>query len=98
MAGCSKFLSARIFYSCCFHSSGHHVPLNCQQLFKGVIPLKVKAGKQNLEDRLSRIFQEIGNILFTKVQSMSKHRQQSTKVKAKGIDPVWSQVYQYHVI
>ena len=60
---------------------------------KSVIPLKVKSGRQNLENGLSCIFWAMGNILFHKYRaSMTKHRKQSTKVRAKGIDPIWSQV------
>ena len=58
-----------------------------------ILPLKIKPGRQSLEKGLSCIFQAIGNRSFTKCRaSMTKHRRQSTEVRAKGIDPTWSQV------
>ena len=49
---------------------------------------------QNLENRLSCIFQALGNILLQRYRaSMTKHRQQSTKVKAKGIDLIESGLF-----
>ena len=103
MAGCCNLLCTRILCSCnCPCRSGHNVPINLQQnncyfLFcnflslcewKSVIPLKVKPGRQSIE-----IFQAIGNILLQRCRaSVTKHRKQSTKVRAKGIDPIWSQV------
>ena len=50
---------------------------------------------QGPEKRLFCIFQNIGNIFFHKrnIVSMTKHRHQSTKVKVKGIDLVWSQIF-----
>ena len=51
---------------------------------------------QSLENELSCIFQAVGNMatFFNKRcrASMTKHRQQSTKVRAKEIDSIWSQV------
>ena len=56
---------------------------------KSFIPLKVKPGRQSLEKGLLCIFQAIGNILLQRGRgSMTKHRQQSTKVKAKGMGPI----------
>ena len=61
---------------------------------KSVIPLKVKPGRQSLKKGLLCIFQTIGNIPFQRYRSsMTKHRQQGTKFRAKEIDPLWSQVY-----
>ena len=89
------------------HRSGHNVPVNFQQddcysLFcnflslyqwKSVIPLKGKPGKQRIEKGLLCVFQAIGNILLQRFRaSTTKHRQQSTKVRAKGTDSTWSQV------
>lgn len=49
---------------------------------------------QSLENGLSCVFQAIGSILLQRcTASMSKHRQQSTKVRTKGIDPIWNQGY-----
>ena len=64
------------------------------QLFISLyIALEVKPGKQSLENGQSRIFQAIGNIILQRCRaSMTKHRQQSTKVRAKGIHPMWGQV------
>ena len=45
---------------------------------------------QSLENGLSSMFQALGNILSQRNRaSMTKHRQQGTRVRAKGIDPVW---------
>ena len=52
--------------------------------------LKDKHRRQCLEIGLPCIFQAIGNILLQKVQA--KHRPQSTKVRANGIGPIWSQI------
>ena len=51
----------------------------------------------SLENGLSCTFQAIRQHSSTKVESqsslcMTKHRQQSTGVRAKGIDPIGSQV------
>ena len=47
---------------------------------------------QSLENGLSRLFQAIGNILLPRCRaSMTKQRQQSTKVKAKCTDLIRSQ-------
>ena len=48
---------------------------------------------QSLESGLSSIFQALGNILSQRYRaSMTKHKQQSTRVRAKGIDPTWSHI------
>ena len=48
---------------------------------------------QNLENGFSCILQYIGNILLQRCKaSMTKHGPQSTWVRAKEIDPIWSQV------
>ena len=47
---------------------------------------------QSLENGLSCIFQAIGNILQRCRASMTKHRQQSTRVRAKGIDLIWNHI------
>ena len=60
---------------------------------KSVRPLKDKPGRQSLEKGLLCIFQATGNIPLQRYRaSITKHRQQSTKVRAKGVDPIWSQV------
>ena len=48
---------------------------------------------QSLENGLSGMFQARGNILLQKVcrVSMTKHRQQSRRVRGKGINSTWSQ-------
>ena len=52
---------------------------------KSTVPLKVKCGKQNLENGLSCVFQAIGHrILQWYRANMTRHGQQSTKVRAKG--------------
>ena len=49
---------------------------------------------QSLENGFSCILQAIGNILLQRCKaSMTKHGPQSTWVRAKEIDPTWSQVY-----
>ena len=49
---------------------------------------------QSLENRRSCVFQAIGGVLLQRcAATMSKHRKHSTKVRAKGIDPVWNQAY-----
>ena len=46
------------------------------------------------ENRLSYIFQAIGHILLQKYRaSIAMHRQQSTKVKAKGISNMKSDLF-----
>ena len=48
---------------------------------------------QRLEKGLYCIFQATGNIVLQRCRaSMTKHRQQSTRVRNKGTDPLWSQV------
>ena len=48
---------------------------------------------QNLESGLLCVFQAPGNILFQRCKaSMTQHRLQSTRVRAKGTDLVRSQV------
>ena len=48
----------------------------------------------SLENGLSCVFYPIGNIPLQKVPSLhAKHRQQRTKVRAKGIDAIWNQGY-----
>ena len=48
---------------------------------------------QSPEHRLPCIFQATGNILLQRCRaSMTKHRPQSTRVRAKAINPTWSQV------
>ena len=47
---------------------------------------------QSLENGLYCTFQAKGNILSQKCRaSDTKHRQQSARIRAKGIDPMWSQ-------
>ena len=49
---------------------------------------------QSLEDGLSCAFQALGSILLQRCTArMSKPRQRSTKVRTKGVDPTWNQVY-----
>lgn len=60
---------------------------------KTLLALKVKPGKQSIAKYLLCVFQAIGNILLQRSRaSMTKHKQQSTHVRAKGIDSMWSQV------
>ena len=92
-----------ILCSCsCPGSSCHDVPINLQQdncysvlqlymnekcyTFKG-------QGGQSLEDGLSCSFQVTGNTVLRRCRaSMIRRRQQSAKVRAKGIDPIQNQV------
>ena len=54
--------------------------------------LKVKFGRQSLENELCGVFQATSNILSQRCRaSRTKHRQQSTRVRSKGMDPIWSQ-------
>lgn len=55
-----------------------------------LIPLKVKSGRQSLEKGLACVFQAVGNILLQKVQT--RHTEQSARVRANGIGPIWSQI------
>ena len=57
---------------------------------------------QSPENDVSYIFQALGNILLQKCRaSMTKLRQQSTGIRAKETDPIWSQVcsslLHYHI-
>ena len=46
-----------------------------------------------LKARALRMGYQVGDILLLRCKSsMTKHRQESTKVRAKGIDSIWSQV------
>ena len=104
MASCCKLLGVGILWSCsCPSRSGHNVPINLQQdkcysLFcnflslcewRSVIPLKVRALRMGYH-----LYFRLWATLFYRTcrASMTKHRPQSTKVRAKGIDPLWSQV------
>lgn len=94
VAGCCKLLGIRIPcpYSCPFRSD-HNVPVNLQQdrcysLFCSFY-LYVNEKWYNL---LSCIFQTKGNTLLQRTNK-TKHRQLSTKVGAKRMDPIWYEVY-----
>ena len=104
MAGCCRLLGAGILCSCsCPCRPVHHVPVNLQQdkchsLFcnylslcewKSVIPLKVRA----LSMGYHVYFRLEATFFYKRCRaSMTKHRQQSTRLRAKGIDAMWSQV------
>ena len=81
--------------------SDHKIPINlqpdkCYSLFcnflsllewETYIALKVRTL------RMGYILQPVGNILLQRCRvSMTKHKPQSTKFRAKGIDSIWSQV------
>ena len=52
---------------------------------------------QSPKNRLSCLFQAPCNILFRRYRtSMTQHRQQSSKVRAKGIDPIWNHICLLH--
>ena len=103
VAGCFKLLGARILCSySCPHRSGQDVPINLQKdkcsLFcnflslgewKIVTPLKIRALRVGYH-----VYFRLEAAFFYKRcrASMTKHRQQSTRVRAKGIDSIWSQV------
>ena len=102
--GCCKLLGVGILCSySCPGRSGHNVSINLQQdkwyfLFCNV--LSHTKGKcytfkgQSLEKGLSCIFQAINNILLQRCRaSRSEHKQQSTRVRAQGIDAIWDQIY-----
>ena len=105
--GCCKLLGVRILYFCsCPYRSGHNVPINLQQdncyfqfcnfllpyEWKSFTVFKVESGRQSLENGLSCTFQAPGNILLQWCgANMTEHRQQSTKVALKGIDPAQRQ-------
>ena len=83
--------------------SDHNIPVNLQQdgcsfLFYNLFSLYeieecCTFKSQGLENGLSCILQAVDNIVLQKRRaSMTKHIQQSTRFRAKGIDPVWSQV------
>ena len=107
VAGCCKLLGAGILFSCsCPHSSGHNVPVNLQQdncyfLFCNFLismwmekcyTFKGQALDAEPWERILCIFQAVGDIPLQRCRaSRTKQRQQSTKVRAKGIDPTWSQ-------
>ena len=98
MASCCRLLDARILCSCLFRS-GHNVPIKLQQdkcdsllcnifslnEWKSVITLKVRAL------RMGSIYFRLQTAFFYKT-SMTKHRQQNTRVRAKGVDLIWVQV------
>ena len=80
MTGWCNFLGVGILCSCsCLGRSGHNVPINLQQdkyysLFCNFLSVyewkSVTIFKgHSLENRLSYIFQPMGNIIFTKVKS-----------------------------
>ena len=87
-----------------FSQLSHDIPVNLQQdkyysLFCNFLSLyDWTLEGQSPEKRLFCIFQDIGSILFHKGSrvSMTKHRHPSTKVKVKGIDLVWSQIFLLH--
>ena len=95
----------------CPHRSSHNVPVNLQQhkyyslfcnflsLYEGesviLIPLKVG---WSLENGLSCIFQAVVNILLGRCRaSMTKDRQQSTRVRARGVDQIRNQIFFFSV-
>ena len=99
-----KLLGVGILCSCsCPHRSGHDVPVNLQQdkrysLFcnflslyewKCIIPLKVRALRMGCY-----VYFRLQAAFFYKRcrASMTKHRQQNTKVKVKETDLIWSQI------
>ena len=99
-----KFLGVGILCSCSYsYRSGHDIPVNlqhdnCYFLFcnflsldkwKSVICLQVKPERQSHENGLSYILQATGNVLLERCRaSMTKHKQQNTKLIAKGADSV----------
>lgn len=100
MAGCCKHLGVGILCTCnCPDRSGNNVSVNfqedkCYSLFCNISSL-YKWENIHLKVRTLRMDCISGyrKHSFTKVQaSTTKHRQQRTKVRAKGIDPVWSQL------
>ena len=102
MASCCELLGVRFLYSCnCPRRSGHvHIGLvnlqkdKCCSLFCDFLSLYEWTLKcQSPKNRLSCIFQAISNIIFQRCRvSMTKHRQQGTKIKVKGRDLIWIQI------
>ena len=99
----TSWSSNLLFWQC---RSGHSISINLQQdncyfLFcnfllpyewKSFTVFKVESGRQSLENGLSCTFQAPGNILLQWCgANMTEHRQQSTKVALKGIDPAQRQ-------
>ena len=86
-------LSSEFLSQCSDKSPTRQMLFSVLQLFIFIamkhIPYKVKPERQSLEKGLLCIFQAIGNI--TCRASMTKQRQQGKKVRAKRIDPMWSQ-------
>ena len=108
MLGCYRLLRAgmcwnHLLLQLLVPRSGHNVPIKLQQddcysLFcnflslcewKSAMPLKVRALRMG-----SRVYFRLSATFFYKRcrASMTKRRSQSTRVRAKGIEPIWSQV------
>ena len=88
MAACCKLHSATCTCSCsCPHSFGQNAPINLQQnncyFLSSDFLRKVRALRMGS-----------GQYSVTKLHkpALTKHRQQSTRVRGGGIDPMWSQV------
>ena len=108
MTSCCKLL-AGVPYSCsCPPRSGQNGPINlqkdycyflfCNFLISMWMERYFTFNGPSLENRLSCIFQAIVNILLWRCRSsMTKLRQQSTSVRARGIDQVWNQIFFFPV-
>ena len=100
---CCKLLGVRILWSCISpQMSCRHVPVNLQQnncyfLFcnflslyewRSVILFKIRASRMGycVYFRL-----EATSLYKRRRASMTKHRQQSTRIRARGIESIWSQ-------
>ena len=84
-------------WSCPSIRSGHNVPVNLLQDYVIFHSATFYKG-QILENGLSCLFHTLASILLQRCRtSLTKHRQQITRVGGKGIDLIWSWVFSFSV-
>ena len=68
---------------------------NCCILFCHFLIIPLSSSLEAEPQEWASVYFRLEAIFFYKRYraSMTKHRQQNTKIRAKGIDPIWSQVY-----
>lgn len=96
MAGCCKLPGAFIAAVQLGLVTMFPLPSNktkCMQLF--ILPLKVKAERQSPENQPCVSFRLEATFFFYKScgAPMTQLKQQSTGIRAEGMDSMWSQVY-----
>ena len=100
VVSCCKLLGLGILCCCsCPQRSGQDVPINLQQdkcysLFCNFLSrYELTLKGQSPENKLSCIFQAVATFFYKRCRaSVTKHRQWSTPVKAKGMDLTWTQI------